>query len=140
MPVREAITLARHKGLDLVEIAPNSDPPVCKIMDFGKYKYEMKKKAQDARKKQKVIEVKEIKLRPNISTNDFQVKLRSIIKFLGEGNKVKISLKFRGREAAHNEIGFKLFEQIQEQSKAYGKAEFGPKMERGQMLMILVAN
>ena len=101
----EALSMASEVGLDLVEIAPNADPPVCKILDFGKYKYEEQKKKNEARKKQKIIEVKEIKLRPSIDDHDYDVKMRSMVKFIGEGDKVKVTMRFRGRELAHQELG-----------------------------------
>ena len=104
--------LAEEAGLDLVEISPNAEPPVCKIMDFGKYKYETQKKEAEARKKQKIIEIKEIKLRPNTDNHDYEVKMRSVMKFLEEGDKVKVTLRFRGREMAHQELGRKLLERV----------------------------
>src|SRR5512134_3591165 len=107
-PTREALQMAADAGLDLVEISPNAEPPVCKILDFGKYKYEIQKKKNEARKKQKVIEVKEIKLRPNIDEHDYEVKMRSVHRFLDEGDKVKVTMRFRGREMVHQEIGLKV--------------------------------
>lgn len=139
VPLQEALKLARERDLDLVEISPNAEPPVCKILDFGKFKYEAKKKAHEARKKQKVVELKEIKLRPNIGQNDYEVKLRSITKFINEGDKVKITLKFKGREVTHQELGFKLLERVKNDLEDIAKVEFAPKMEGKQMLMILSA-
>ena len=133
----EAQKLAADKGLDLVEISPNAEPPVCKILDFGKFKYEAKKKVYEARKKQKTVEIKEIKLRPNIGINDYQVKMRSVLKFIGEGDKVKITLKFRGREMAHQEIGMQLLERVRTELDETVKIELMPKMEGKQLLMIL---
>jgi translation initiation factor IF-3 len=135
--LQEALKLALEKGLDLVEISPNADPPVCKILDFGKFKYEAKKKAQEAKKKQKVVEIKEIKIRPNIGQNDYDVKMRSMQKFLAEGDKVKITLRFKGREITHQEIAFKLFDQIKEDLQELCKIETSPRMEGRQMLMII---
>ena len=134
---REAIEQARAVGLDLVEVSPTADPPVCKFLDIGKYKYEAQKKANLARKNQRTQEVKEIKMRPNIDDHDFDVKLRSIAKFIGEGDKVKISLRFRGRELAHGQLGFILLQRVQAASAEYAKVELNPKMEGRQMLMIL---
>lgn len=137
IPIRDAIKMAEEAGLDLVEVSPNAEPPVCKIIDFGKYKYEAQKKAHEAKKKQKIIEIKEIKLRPNIGQNDYDVKLKNIIRFIKEGDKVKITLKFRGREVTHQEVAFELFKRIQEDIEDIAKIEFSPKMEGKQMLMIL---
>jgi translation initiation factor IF-3 len=133
-----AVKMAAEKALDLVEISPQGDPPVCKILDFGKFKYEAKKKANEARKKQKVVELKEIKLRPNIGQNDYDVKLRSIVKFIGEGDKVKVTLRFKGREMAHQEIGMNLLIRLQNDLVDVVKVELSPRLEGKQMLMILV--
>jgi translation initiation factor IF-3 len=135
--LQEALKQARDKSFDLVEISPHAEPPVCKMLDFGKYKYEAKKKAHDARKKQKIVELKEIKLRPNIGQNDYDVKIRSMKKFIGEGDKVKITLKFRGREISHQELGFNLLERIKTDLEEITKVELAPRMEGRQMLMIL---
>ena len=132
-----AIEMAEEVGLDLVEISPGANPPVCKIMDFGKFKYESQKKAAEARKKQKIIEIKEVKFRPNIDTHDYDVKMRSVTKFLGEGDKVKVTLRFRGREMAHVEIGRDLLERIAGDVEEIGKIESMPKMEGRQMIMVV---
>ena len=129
--------MAEEAGLDLVEISPNATPPVCKIMDFGKYKYETQKREAEARKKQKVIEVKEIKFRPSTDTHDYQVKMRSVVKFLEGGDKVKITLRFRGREMAHQDLGRQLLERIADDIKEVGRVENMPKMEGRQMIMII---
>lgn len=138
VPLSQALGTAADRGLDLVEISPNAEPPVCKVMDFGKYKYEAQKKAQDARKKQKTVVVKEIKLRPNIGENDYQVKLRSLLSFIAEGNKVRVSLRFRGREITHSEVGMRLFERLQEDTAEVAKVELRPRMEGNSILMVLV--
>ena len=129
--------MAEDVGLDLVEISPNANPPVCKIMDFGKYKYEQQKRESEARKKQKIIEVKEIKFRPGTDIHDYDVKMRSVYKFLGNGDKVKITMRFRGREMAHQELGRELLERVAEDVKDYGKVENIPKLEGRQMTMVL---
>ena len=133
----EAIQMARDAGLDLVEISPNSDPPVCKILDFGKFKYEEQKKANVARKKQKTIDIKEIKMRPGIDTHDYDVKMRSMQKFLGEGDKVKVTLRFRGREMAHQERGLTVLNRVQEDLVELAKVEQFPTMEGRQMTMVI---
>ena len=133
----KALVMAEEAGLDLVEISPNAVPPVCKIMDFGKFKYEQQKKEAEARKKQKVIEIKEIKFRPGTDTHDYEVKMRSVVKFLEGGDKVKITLRFRGREMAHMELGRQLLEQIAEDIKDVGKIENMPKLEGRQMVMMI---
>ncbi|TAN61536.1 MAG: translation initiation factor IF-3 [Magnetospirillum sp.] len=135
--LREGLTMAEEAGLDLVEVSPNADPPVCKILDFGKFKYEDQKKKNAARKKQKVIEVKEIKLRPNIDDHDYGVKMRSMIKFLEEGDKVKVTLRFRGRELAHQDLGMKVLEKVKDDLEELGKVEQIPKMEGRQMVMVI---
>ena len=132
----DAIAMAEDVGLDLVEISPNANPPVCKIMDFGKFKYESQKKANEAKKKQKVIEVKEVKFRPNIDTHDYDVKMRNVTKFLEAGDKVKVTLRFRGREMAHQELGRELLEKIADDIEGLGKIEAMPKMEGRQMIMV----
>ena len=129
--------MAIDAGLDLVEISPNSDPPVCKILDFGKFKYEEQKKANVARKKQKVIEIKEIKMRPGIDIHDYDVKMRSMQKFLGEGDKVKVTLRFRGREMAHQERGLTVLTRVQEDLDEVAKVEQFPTMEGRQMTMVI---
>jgi len=137
VPTSKAMELAEEAGLDLVAISPNAKPPVCKILDLGKYKYQAQKKAADARKKQKVIEVKEIKLRPNIDTHDYDVKMRSVEKFLGEGDKVKVTMRFRGREMAHQELGLQLLNKVRDQMEELAKVEALPKTEGRQMVMVL---
>ena len=131
------VEMAEEVGLDLVEISPGANPPVCKIMDFGKFKYETQKRAAEAKKKQKVIEIKEVKFRPNIDTHDYDVKMRSVTKFLGEGDKVKVTLRFRGREMAHVELGRDLLERIAGDVGELGKIESMPKMEGRQMIMVV---
>ena len=133
----DAIERAEQVGLDLVEISPNASPPVCKIMDFGKYKYEQQKKAAEAKKKQKTTELKEVKFRPNIDSHDYDVKMRSVTKFLEEGDKVKITLRFRGREMAHQEIGRELLQKIGGEISEMGKVESMPRMEGRQMTMVI---
>ncbi|XAT61383.1 translation initiation factor IF-3 [Rhodobacteraceae bacterium Araon29] len=132
-----AIELAENAGLDLVEISPNAEPPVCKIMDFGKYKYEQQKRESEARKKQKIIEIKEIKFRPGTDTHDYDVKMRNVFKFLENGDKVKITLRFRGREMAHLNLGRELLERVAEDVQEMGKVENMPKMEGRQMTMMI---
>jgi translation initiation factor IF-3 len=134
---RDAITRAEEAGLDLVEVAGNASPPVCKIMDFGKYKYQAQKKAAEARKKQKTVEVKEIKLRPNIDTHDYDVKLRAMKRFFEEGDKVKVTLRFRGREMAHQDLGMQLLMKVKQEADSIAKVEVEPKLEGKQMIMIL---
>jgi len=137
MYTREAIEQAQDVGLDLVEISPNADPPVCKFLDIGKYKYEAQKKANAARKNQKTQEIKEIKMRPNIDDHDYDVKLRAIHKFIGEGDKVKVTLRFRGRELSHGQLGMALLQRVQEDTSEDAKIEAYPRMEGRQMLMVL---
>jgi len=132
-----AMMMAEDAGLDLVEISPNANPPVCKIMDFGKFKYEQQKRESEARKKQKVIEVKEVKFRPNTDKHDYEVKMRNVLKFLGNGDKVKVTLRFRGREMAHQDLGRALLLRVAEDTKEDGKVEHMPKMEGRQMIMII---
>ena len=132
-----ALGLAQAAGLDLVEIAPNSVPPVAKILDYGKYKFQAQKKAAEARKKQKVVEIKEIKLRPMIDDHDYQVKMRSMQRFFEEGDKVKITLRFRGREMAHQELGYKLLQRVKEDTEQISKVESEPRFEGRQMVMVL---
>jgi len=139
MTVREGIALAEEAGLDLVEISPNAEPPVCKVLDYGKYKYEMQKKAAEARKKQKVIELKEIKLRPTIDVHDFAIKMKSAKSFLAEGDKVKITLRFRGREMAHQELAYQVIAKVRLELDPYSKVESEPSFEGRQMIMVLAA-
>ena len=134
---REALNAAEEAGLDLVEISPNADPPVCKILDFGKFKYEQQKKKNEARKKQKVIEVKEIKLRPNIDDHDYDVKMRSATSFLGEGDKVKVTMRFRGREMMHQDLGMNVLMRVKDQLDPLAKVEQTPQLEGRQMTMVL---
>ena len=134
----DALVKAEEAGLDLVEVSPNSDPPVCKILDYGKFKYQEQKKRNEARKKQRTTEVKEIKMRPNIDVHDYDVKMRSIGKFLGEGDKVKVTLRFRGREMAHQELGRKVLVRVRDELEEEAKVEQMPQMEGRQMIMILV--
>jgi translation initiation factor IF-3 len=137
MSVRDALQRAQAVGLDLLEISPNADPPVAKILDFGKYKYEQQKKKNEAKKKQKIIEIKEIKVRPNIDENDYQVKMRAMKSFIEEGDKVKVTLRFRGREMAHQEIGVRVLERIRSEMDPLSKVEQMPRMENRQMVMVL---
>ena len=133
----EALAMAADAGLDLVEIAPNADPPVCKILDFGKYKYEEQKKKNEARKKQKVIEVKEIKLRPSIDDHDYDVKKKSMFKFIDEGDKVKVTMRFRGRELAHQDLGMNVLMRVRDDLDEIAKVEQFPRMEGRQMIMVM---
>ncbi len=137
MSARDALFRAQSVGLDLLEISPNAIPPVVKILDFGKYKYEQQKKKNEAKKKQKVIEIKEIKVRPNIDENDYQVKMRAMKSFIEEGDKVKVTLRFRGREMAHQEIGARVLERIRNEMDPLSKVEQMPRMENRQMVMVL---
>ncbi len=134
---RDAIEKAGDFGLDLVEVQPNAEPPVCKILDYGKFKYEAQKRANEARKKQKTIEVKEIKFRPNIDEHDYQVKMRNVTKFLSGGDKVKVTLRFRGREMAHQELGANVLARVREETEELAKVEAMPKLEGRQMVMVL---
>jgi len=137
MGVAQAIELARDEGLDLVEVAPTADPPVCRIMDFGKYLFEQNKKAQSARRKQKQVHVKEIKFRPGTDEGDYKVKLRKLVQFLEHGDKTKITLRFRGREMAHQELGANLLARVREDLEEYGVVEQMPQMEGRQMIMVM---
>lgn len=137
MSPADGMEIALEAGLDLVEVSPNAKPPVCKVLDLGKYKYEAQKKANEAKKKQKVIEVKEIKMRPNIDTHDYNVKLRAIQKFFDNGDKVKVTLRFRGREMAHQQLGWDLLLRVKDDSEEFAKVESDPKMEGRQMIMVL---
>jgi translation initiation factor IF-3 len=137
MYTREAIEQAAGVGLDLVEVSPNADPPVCKFLDVGKYRYEAQKKANLARKTQKTQEIKEIKMRPNIDDHDYDVKMRAMHKFIGEGDKVKVTLRFRGRELSHQQLGMNLLRRVQEDIAEVAKVEAYPRMEGRQMLMVV---
>ncbi len=137
MTAREALIRAYDVGLDLVEISPNAVPPVCKILDYGKYKYEQQKKANEARKKQKVVEIKEIKVRPNIDDHDYDVKMRQMKGFIEEGDKVKVTLRFRGREMAHQDLGVKVLDRIRGELAETTKVEQFPRLENRQMIMVL---
>ncbi|MBK8174526.1 MAG: translation initiation factor IF-3 [Rhodospirillales bacterium] len=139
MPIRAAIQMAFDAGLDLVEIAAAADPPVCKILDIGKYKYEAQKKKNEARKKQKIIEVKEIKMRPGIDEHDYQVKMRSMRRFLEEGDKVKVTIRFRGRELVHQDLGLRVLQRVREELGELGKVEQMPRIEGRQMVMVLTS-
>ena len=134
-----AIERAENAGLDLVEISPNAEPPVCKILDYGKYKYEQQKKAAEAKKKQKVVELKEVKIRPTTEEHDYQVKLKNARKFLSAGNKVKFSMRFRGREMAHQQVGMEMMLRLKADVADLGVVDLAPKMEGRQMLMIISA-
>ncbi|MEA2823850.1 MAG: translation initiation factor [Alphaproteobacteria bacterium] len=133
----EALAMAEEKGFDLVEVSPGAKPPVVKMMDYGKYKYEQQKKAAEARKRQKVIEIKEIKMRPSIDVHDYEVKMRSMKRFFDDGDKVKVTLRFRGREMAHQNIGMELLTRIQKETDGFAKIEQYPKLEGRQMMMVL---
>ena len=137
MSVAAGIAAAEEAGLDLVEVSPNAKPPVCKVLDYGKYKYEQQKKAAEARKKQKTVDVKEIKVRPNIEDHDYNVKIKAARKFLNNEDKVKVTLRFRGREMAHKDLAAKLLDRIRDDLADLSKVEFAPKMEGRQMIMIL---
>ncbi|GAA0569385.1 translation initiation factor IF-3 [Craurococcus roseus] len=137
MSARDALTRAYDAGLDLLEISPNAVPPVVKILDYGKYKYEQQKKANEARKKQKVVEIKEVKVRPNIDDHDYDVKMRAMKSFIGEGDKVKVTLRFRGREMAHQDLGIKVLERIRQELGETIKVEQMPRLENRQMIMVL---
>jgi translation initiation factor IF-3 len=137
MPISAALEAADEVGLDLVEISPNSDPPVCKLLDYGKFKFQEQKKKNEARKRQKTVEIKEIKLRPNIDTHDYDVKAKAMHRFFEEGDKVKVTLRFRGREMAHPELGMKLLQQVKADFDEVAKVEYEPRMEGRQMIMIL---
>jgi len=137
VPIDEALQKAEDRGLDLVEVAAKGDPPVCKILDYGKYKYEAQKKKNEARKKQKTVDVKEIKMRPGIDIHDYDVKMRAARKFLGEGDKVKVTMRFRGREMAHQDLGLKLLHRVRDELDELAKVELMPKMEGRQMIMVI---
>ena len=137
IPILEALKVAEKLNLDLVEIQPNVEPPVCKILDYGKYKYEAQKRKNEARKKQKIIEVKEIKLRPNIDNNDFIIKMKQVKKFIDHGDKVKITLRFRGREMANQALGTLVLNRVKDETEDLCKIEMVPKLEGRQMVMVL---
>ena len=137
VPSRHALTMAEEAGIDLVEIAPLAQPPVCRLMDFGKFKYQEAKRAHEAKLKQKQVQVKEVKFRPGTDDNDYQIKLRNLIKFLGEGDKAKITLRFRGREMAHQEFGMRMLERIKGDLEEHAMVEQFPKMEGRQLVMVL---
>ena len=137
LPLERALELAEEAELDLVEIAPQAEPPVCRIMDYGKFRFEQSKKQQSARKKQKQVQVKEIKFRPGTDTGDYQVKLRNLIRFLQDGDRVKVTLRFRGREMAHQELGRDLLKRVEQDLAEYGVVEQFPKMEGRQMVMVM---
>jgi len=137
MNIDEALELARDAGLDLVEVSPNMKPPVCKVLDYGKFKYIAQKKANETRKKQKTVDVKEIKMRPNIDTHDYDVKMRAMRRFFDDGDKVKVTLRFRGREMAHQDLGAKLLQKVREETDEIAKVESHPKLEGRLMVMVL---
>lgn len=137
LPMRTALEKAQAVGLDLVEISPNADPPVCKILDYGKYRYQEQKRKSEARKKQKVVEIKELKLRPGIEEHDFDVKMKAAIRFLEAGDKVKFTLRFRGREMAHQHLGFKLMQRVKEVLEGKMKVDQEPKLEGNQAIMVV---
>ena len=137
MSFRDAIRLAEEKEVDLVEIAPTAEPPVCRLMDFGKFKYQEQKKAHEAKLKQKIIQVKEVKFRPGTDDGDYQVKLRNLLRFLDEGDKAKVTLRFRGREMAHQEFGIRLLERVRTDLESVGQVEQMPKLEGRQMVMVI---
>jgi translation initiation factor IF-3 len=135
--VADALRRAEDAGLDLMEVSPNADPPVCKILDYGRFRYEAQKKKNEARKKQKVIEVKEIKMRPNIDTHDYEVKMRAIHRFIDEGDKVKVTMRFRGREMVHQDLGKQVLDRVREEMEEKAKVEQFPKIEGRQMTMVM---
>ena len=137
MPTSSALEAAEEVGLDLVEVSPTADPPVCKILDYGKFKFQEQKKKNEARKRQKIVELKEIKLRPNIDIHDYDVKAKSMHRFFEEGDKVKVTLRFRGREMAHQHLGMDLLNRVQKDTEVFAKLEQYPKMEGRQMMMVL---
>jgi translation initiation factor IF-3 len=137
VPLAQAKQIAEEAELDLVEISPNAAPPVCRIMNYGKYRFEQSKKQQEAKKKQKQIQVKEVKFRPGTDEGDYQVKLRNLIRFLNDGDKAKVTLRFRGREMAHQELGLKLLQRVEEELTEYGVVEQRPRLEGRQMVMVV---
>ena len=140
VPLEKGLNLASEAGLDLVEVSPSANPPVCKVIEYGKFKYAAQKKAAEARKKQKIIEVKEIKFRPNIDDNDYEIKLKSLRKFISSGDKVKVTMRFRGREMSHQDLGVKVLERIREDLEETVKIEQFPKLEGKQMVQIFAPN
>ena len=136
-PLGDALAMAEAAGLDLVEVSPTARPPVCKILDLGKYKYQAQKKAAEARKKQHVIEIKEIKMRPSIDVHDYDVKMRAMRRFFDDGDKVKVTMRFRGREMAHTELGMKLLDRVRADTEEFAKVELEPRLEGRQMVMVL---
>ena len=140
VPLEKGLNLASEVGLDLVEVSPSANPPVCKVIEYGKFKYSAQKKAAEARKKQKIIEVKEIKFRPNIDDNDYEIKLKSLRKFINSGDKVKVTMRFRGREMSHQDLGVKILERIREDLEETVKIEQFPKLEGKQMVQIFAPN
>jgi translation initiation factor IF-3 len=137
MSITDALTSAREAGLDLVEVAPNSEPPVCRVMDYGKFVFEQNKKAQTAKRKQKQTQVKEIKFRPGTEEGDYQIKLRNLVRFLSAGDKTKVTLRFRGREMAHQELGVELLQRVQKDLEEFGTVEQYPQLEGRQMIMVI---
>lgn len=137
MPIQAALEAAQEAGLDLVEVAPNADPPVVKILDFGKYKFQEQKRKAEARKNQKIVEIKEVKFRPGIDKHDYEVKTRSMHRFFEEGDKVKVTLRFRGREMAHQHLGYELLQKVKADFEAISKVEMEPRLEGRQMIMIM---
>lgn len=137
MKIEEALKIASEAGLDLVEVSPNTQPPVCKILDYGKYKFQQQKKKAEAKKKQKVVEIKEIKMRPNIDDHDYQVKVKAMKRFFEQGDKVKVTLRFRGREMAHQDRGADLLNRVQDDFEEIAKVEQYPKMEGRQIMMVM---
>ncbi len=137
VPLQRGLDLADEVGLDLVEVSPNADPPVCKLLDYGKFKYEAQKKANEARKRQKTVDVKEIKMRPTIDVHDYDVKMRAIVRFIDEGDKVKVTMRFRGREMVHQDIGMKVLDRVREDLGEIAKIEQFPKLEGRQMTMVM---
>ena len=137
LAINDALDRAAGVGLDLVEVAPNADPPVCKFLDYGKYKYEAQKKKSEARKKQKIIDVKEIKMRPGIDEHDYQVKMRNMRRFLDDGDKVKVTIRFRGREMVHQDLGMRVLDRVREELDELVKVESLPRLEGRQMIMIM---
>lgn len=137
MSISDAVSQAQESGLDLVEVAPNSDPPVCRVMDYGKFVFEQNKKAQSARRKQKQTQVKEIKFRPGTEEGDYQIKLRNLVRFLTAGDKAKVTLRFRGREMAHQELGVELLRRVQKDLEEVGTVEQYPQLEGRQMIMVI---
>ena len=134
--LEDALAKAQEQGLDLVEVSPNADPPVCKILDYGKFKYEQQKKAAVARKKQKTMDVKEVKLRPTIEEHDFEVKSKNARRFLDAGNKVKVTMRFRGREIAHQNLGMEVVEKLKEELADISKTDFWPRLEGRQLILV----